>query len=475
MSQFSLNFLPERRVYSISEINAAIRETLEGAFDDVWVEGEISNCRQAPSGHYYFTLKDDQSQLRCVFFRQNARFLRFKPADGLAVLARGRIGVYEARGEYQLSVDHLEPRGAGALQLAFEQLKKKLAAEGLFDAARKRPLPLFPRTIGLVTSPRGAVVSDMLRILERRFPGLHLILYPVRVQGDGAAAEICEAIQYLGGQRARRPIPGIPPDLVIVARGGGSLEDLWPFNEESVARAIAACPVPVISAVGHETDFTIADFVADLRAPTPSAAAELAIRERSEFIERIAGLEDRLGRAARYHCSTRLRRLSEIGIERVLSLLRRRMDRASQRTDDLDYRAREHMRRRLLEAERRLWEADARLLAHDPRRHLASQRARLEQLRTAADRLIHMRLARLSGRLESLGAQLGHLSPLRVLERGYAIVQDESGMLLRRASETSPGRNLRVRLHKGSLDAQVLRVDAGAAESSDSRPHHGGK
>ncbi len=451
MSQFSLNFLPERRIYTVSEINAQIRETLEDAFAEVWVEGEISNFRQAPSGHLYFTLKDAQAQLRCVFFRQNARYLKFKPADGLAVLARGRIGVYEVRGEYQLTIEHLEPLGAGALQLAFEQLKKKLAAEGLFDAERKRPLPVFPRRIGLVTSRAGAVIADMLRILNRRFPGLHILLYPVRVQGEGAAGDIAEAIDYFSRSGAA--------DLLIVGRGGGSLEDLWPFNEEKVARAIAACSVPVIAAVGHETDFTIADFVADLRAPTPSAAAELAIRAKSEFVERIANGRNRLGRALRYKLVMALGRLTELGVERPLGVLRRRMDRSSQRTDELDYQLRERMRRRLLEAERRMASSTGRLQAQDPRVLLGVRRARLEELARALEPRVRLRLERLRGRVDSLRAEIGHLDPLGVLERGYAIVEDESGRLLRRASETAPGGRLRIRLHEGKLGVDVREVE----------------
>jgi exodeoxyribonuclease VII large subunit len=450
MSQFSLNFLPERKIYSVSEINAAIREMLEGGFAEVWIEGEISNLRAAPSGHFYFTLKDAQAQLRCVFFRQNARYLKFKPADGLAVLARGRISVYEVRGEYQLTVGHMEPLGLGALQLAFEQLKRKLAAEGLFDPSRKRPLPLFPRRIGLVTSPRGAVIADMLRIFARRFPGLHILLYPVRVQGEGAAGDICEALRFFTRFEAA--------DLLIVARGGGSLEDLWPFNEESVARAIAASAIPVISAVGHETDVTIADFVADLRAPTPSAAAELAIRARSEFVEMVANWQERLGRAMRYQSLILSRRLTERGVERAAGLLRRRIDRFGQQTDDSDYRLREITRRRLLEAARRLDAADRRLRAVDPRTQVVRCRSRLEQLRAAFQPLLRLRLARLSGRLDSLHAQLSHLSPLRVLERGYAIVRDQDGRLLRRASQTAPGRALDVRLHEGSLGVEVREV-----------------
>lgn len=455
MSQFSLSFLPDRRIYSVGEITAVIRDALEAQFADVWVEGEISNCRQASSGIYYFTLKDAEAQLRCVLFRQAARYLKFKPEDGLAALARGRIGVYEARGEYQLSVEHLEPRGAGALQLAFEQLKKKLAAEGLFDAARKRPLPVFPRRIGLVTSPGGAAIRDILHILERRFRGLHILLYPVRVQGEGAADEICEAIRYF----SRTASKAHTIDLMIVARGGGSLEDLWPFNEEQVARAIAASPVPVISAVGHETDFTIADFVADLRAPTPSAAAELAIRKRADFVDAVANFQDRLGRALRYRLSLLVRQLGESGAERAAELLRRRLDRSGQRVDELEHRFRETLRRRLLDAERRLRALDMRLRALDPRRQLAARRLRLSELQLRFDPLMRVRLARFSGRLESLSAQLGQLSPLRVLERGYAIVQDESGKLVRRSADTSAGQSLRVRLHEGRLRVDIRETE----------------
>ncbi len=451
MSQFSLDFLPERKVFSVSEINAAIRDTLEGAFAGVWVEGEISNFRAAASGHLYFTLKDAEAQLKCVFFRQNARFARFKPADGMAALARGRIGVYELRGEYQLYVEHLEPLGLGALQLAFEQLKKKLAADGLFDAARKRPLPMLPRRIGLVTSPSGAVIADMLRILHRRFPGLHVRLYPARVQGEGAAEDICRALAYFGRAKAA--------DLLIVGRGGGSLEDLWPFNEESVARAIAACPIPVISAVGHETDVTIADFVADLRAPTPSAAAELAIRPKAEFLEMIATREARLAQFLRYKLAVAARRVGELGVERPAAVLRRRLGRLSQRTDELDYQLREHIRRRLLDAERRLAAATRRLQARDVRVELERGRARLGELSGALESLFRLRLTRLAGRLESLTSQLGHLSPLRVLERGYAIVEDLEGRLLRRAADTAPGRKLRVRLHQGRLRVEVRDVE----------------
>ena len=286
-----------RQVFSVSELTATLREVLETRFAEVWVEGELSNAKVWTTGHLYFTLKDGGSQIKGVMFRSALRYLKFKPEDGLHVIVRGRISVYDPKGEYQIVAEHMEPHGYGRLQLAFDQLKKKLAAEGLFDTARKRPLPALPRRIGIVTSIDGAALRDIIRVLRRRYPNAHLIIAPSRVQGEDAAGEIVRALRQI----AR--IHGV--DVVIVGRGGGSLEDLWAFNEEKVARAIAACPVPVISAVGHETDFTIADFVADLRAPTPSAAAEMVVRRKDEFYGHIDDLCDRLTHSLR----NRLRRL----------------------------------------------------------------------------------------------------------------------------------------------------------------------
>src|SRR3954447_56107 len=282
---------PERRVFSVSELTAAIRGVLETGFGEIWVEGELSNCRTWNTGHVYFTLKDGDAQIKAVMFRSAVRYLKFKPEDGMHVIVRGQLSVYEPKGEYQIVCEHLEPRGLGALQMAVEQLKKKLHAEGLFDAARKRPLPSLPRTIGIVTSLDGAALRDIIKVLRRRHPNAHLVIRPARVQGESAAAEITR------GLRAIARVPAV--DVIILARGGGSIEDLWAFNEEVVARAIAACPVPVIAAVGHETDVTIADFVADLRAPTPSAAAELVVTAKDEFCHRIDRLSHRLEAAAR--------------------------------------------------------------------------------------------------------------------------------------------------------------------------------
>src|SRR5713101_1586674 len=323
MEQFVLQFGPERRSLTVSELNASIRELLDQEFSDIWVSGEISGTKLAASGHYYFTLKDAEAQLRCVCFRSTARFLKFKPQDGVAVLARGRIDVYEARGEYQLQVEALEVQGHGALQFAFEQLKKKLAAEGLFDRARKRPLPRFPARIGIVTSQRGAVISDMIHVLSRRFPGLHVRVFPAQVQGPGSIEEVCRGIQFFSR--------GGWAEVVIVARGGGSLEDLWTFNEEAVARALAASAAPVISAVGHETDFTIADFVADLRAPTPSAAAELVIPRKRDLVADLENRARRISQVVRLKLSEARGRLRELHLHRVFQRMATRLaERAQQ-------------------------------------------------------------------------------------------------------------------------------------------------
>jgi exodeoxyribonuclease VII large subunit len=448
VEQFALEFdlAPRRRVYTVGELNAAIRAALGEEFQDIWVAGEISGLKPASSGHLYFTLKERDSQVRCVAFRSAHRFWKFKPRDGLAVLARGRIDVYEPRGEYQLQVETLEPRGLGALQLAFEQLKKTLAAEGLFAPERKRPLPRFPRRIGIVTSPRGAAIADLIHVLTRRFPGLHIRLFPALVQGEGSVEEVCRGIEYFSQTKWA--------EVLIVGRGGGSLEDLWTFNEEAVARAIAACSVPVISAVGHETDVTIADFVADLRAPTPSAAAELAVPTREDLLERVEAARAGCLRALRYRLAMLERRLRQQGIERAASALDRRVGRAQQRIDDLTYDMRERLRaacdRR--ERERRSWEA--RLRRFDVRPRLAEDRRRLEAAAAAAAQATRMRLERRRSAFHQLAAKLGQLSPLRILERGYAIVSNQGG-ILKDAAAAPPGSRIRARLAKGELDAVV--------------------
>jgi exodeoxyribonuclease VII large subunit len=448
---FEFDLAPQRRVFTVSELNAAIRAALDAEFQDLWVTGEISGLKLAASGHYYFTLKEREAQVRCVAFRSAHRYWKFKPQDGLAVLARGRIDVYEARGEYQLLVELLEPQGLGALQLAFEQLKKKLAAEGLFAAERKRPLPRFPRRIGIVTSPRGAAIADMVHILGRRWPGVHVRLYPALVQGPGSVEEVVRGLDYFSRTAW--------PDLVIVGRGGGSLEDLWTFNEEAVARAIAACAVPVVSAVGHETDVTIADFVADLRAPTPSAAAELAVPEREEVLERLAAARAKATQGARYRLVMLERRLRQQGIDRALSVLHRRVGRHLQRIDELEYRMRERARAAIDARERARRQLEIRLRHFDVRPRLATDRRRMEGAHAAALQAVQARLARRRSALDQLSAKLSQLSPLRILERGYAIVTGPGG-IVKDAAEAPAGSAIRVRLARGTLDAAVTKSDS---------------
>ncbi len=449
MEQIELAWEPARRTWTVAELSARIRGLLSGELGDVWVSGEISGVRVAASGHCYFTLKDREAQLPCVCFRQTLRYLKCRPKDGLAVLARGGIDVYEARGQYQLIVEALEPEGLGALQLAFEKLKEKLAAEGLFDAARKRPLPKFPRRVGIVTSPTGAVIQDMLNVFERRFPGIHIRVYPALVQGEGAAEAVCAGLRYFAESGWC--------EVAIVARGGGSLEDLWAFNEEAVARAIAASPVPVISAIGHETDFTIADFVADLRAPTPSAAAELATGTLASVLERFAALEGKMGQGLRYKLAVSGRRLHELGIGRTAATLRRTLGRRQQRADELDSALRERMRAAAIEQRRRWERAAARLAALDLRLRFAKFLRRLAAAEAGAEQCVRLRLGRARAALDTRAAHLSQLSPLKILDRGYAIVQNEAGAVVREPEAAPAGSAIAIRLARGSLRAKVER------------------
>ena len=452
--QFLLNFIPERKVYRVGELSRLVREKLETQFFDIWVEGEISNFRPASSGILYFTLKDESAQLRCVCFRQQARYLRFRPEDGLQVLARGKISVYEARGEYQLYVEYLEPQGLGALQLAFEQLKKKLTLEGLFESSRKKPLPRLPRRIGIITSPRGAAIQDIIRILRRRYENLHLSVYPVRVQGDGAVDDIVEALRFF-----HRPSPrGIAMDVLILARGGGSLEDLWAFNEEKLARAISACVIPVISAIGHETDFTIADFVADLRAPTPSAAAEIVVETKRQLHQQVSACAEALERVARYRLLRLRHHLAELTTHRGFHTLRTMLAQAGQKSDDLTARMTEALRGDLRLARRR-WERQQSFLLHlDLRGKLERDSLRLNRQTAALGHHARLLLTRHQRKLEPLTAQLLSLSPHRILERGYAIVLDEGGKILSDAAQASVGQGVTVRLARGALTAEIKNV-----------------
>jgi exodeoxyribonuclease VII large subunit len=450
-TQLQFNLQPTRRVLTVSELTARIRDLLAKNFTDIWVVGEISNCREAQSGHIYFTLKDDRAQVRCVFFKQQQRGIKFRPEDGLQMTVRGSISVYETRGEYQIYVENLEPVGLGALQLAFEQLKKRLEAEGLFAAERKKPLPLLPSRIGLITSPRGAAVRDVVRILRRRFPNVHLTVYPVRVQGEGAAAEIVKALKFFNQKKLA--------DVLIVARGGGSMEDLWAFNEEPVARAIAASAIPVISGVGHETDFTIADFVADVRASTPSAAAELVVQTRREFDKHIADLRETLASQIRYRLLELSRRVHELsarrGFRRPLDLLRQQRQRADEMTSRLAL----GLRAQLEKSRKRFTAAHLRIMSFDFRVKIAAFRLRLERrsadLSVRAERLLRSKRER----LDRLRLQLEERSPLRVLERGYAIATDAAGNLLRDAAQVSLGDSVAIQLHRGRLSTEVKKKE----------------
>src|SRR5262250_1886468 len=341
MSQLTFNLQPTRTVLTVSELTARIRDLLARNFTDIFVQGEISNCREAQSGHIYFTLKDDRAQIKCVFFKQQQRGVKFRPEDGLQVTVRGTISVYEQRGEYQIYVESIEPVGLGALQLAFDQLKKRLEAEGLFATERKKPLPVLPSRIGLITSPSGAAVRDVVRILTRRFPNVHLTLFPVRVQGEGAAQEVVKALKFFNAKKF--------VDVLILARGGGSLEDLWAFNEEIVARAIADSEIPIISGVGHETDFTIADFVADVRASTPSAAAELVVQTRREFDKHIADLLQTMANLLRYKLLEFSNKVYELenrrGFDRPLEMLRQFGQRVDAITSQLAHGLRSQLER----------------------------------------------------------------------------------------------------------------------------------
>jgi exodeoxyribonuclease VII large subunit len=453
MTQLTFNLQPTRKAWTVSELTAKIRDLLAKNFTDITVQGEISNCREAQSGHIYFTLKDDRAQVRCVFFKQQQRGIKFRPEDGLQMTVRGALSVYETRGEYQIYVENLEPIGLGALQLAFEQLKKRLEAEGLFDPASKKPLPLLPSRIGIITSPRGAAVRDVVRILTRRFPNVHLTVYPVRVQGEGSAEEIVKALRFFNTKRI--------VDVLILTRGGGSMEDLWAFNEEIVARAIFASEIPVISGIGHETDFTITDFVADVRASTPSAAAELVVQTRAQFDKHIADLRETLAGLVRYRLLALSRRVHEFsarrGFRRPLDLLRQQRQRADEMTSRLAL----GLRARLEQSRKRFTAAHLRIAAFDFRVKIATFRLRLERHTAELGVRIERLLRAKRDRLEKLTLQLQERSPLRVLERGYAIATDAAGNLLRDAAHVAVGDTVSIQLHHGRLSTEVKKKEGG--------------
>lgn len=452
---------PERRIWTVADLVGSIRQQIEAAYVDLWVEGEISNCRLAPSGHIYFTLKDSDAQLPVVLFRRQAQLLRFRPVDGLAVLVRGRVSIYESRGQLQLIAETMEPRGAGSLQLAFEQLKARLLTEGLFDSSRKRPLPAFPRCVGVITSPTGAVIRDIVTVVGRRHARLNLLVFPAVMQGVASPGSVAAGIRWFNRN------PSLV-DLILIARGGGSMEDLACFNDEALARIIAASELPIVSAIGHETDFTIADFVADLRAPTPSAAAELITAAQHRIEDRIDALSLRLRRSIRLHLLESRQQYARLSAPTVLHRISDSIDRRSQRVDELALRLdRAAMRRLRLRADR-LRLLDERLRRQDVGLRLAVAHRRIERSVARLDRAVVESISGRRSRLHSARARLQALSPLSVLARGYALVYVDKGVegvsakeeLLRSASEVAPGQKIRARLASGTLSAQVTATDA---------------
>jgi len=465
---------PPRKIYPVRELVASVRTQLERAFTDVYVEGEISNYRPAESGHLYFTMKDGSAQLRVVMWRTQARLLRFRPENGLQVIARGRVTIYDERGDLQFQAEHLEPKGAGALQIAFEQLKSKLAAEGLFDQSRKKPVPALPRRIGLVTSPRGAALQDILNILRRRHESVNVLIYPAQVQGDVAASEVTAGVGYFSRQGQ--------VDVIIVARGGGSFEDLFAFNDEGLARAIATCDIPVISAVGHETDFTICDFVADLRAPTPSAAAELVIRTKHALSEKLHGFYKRMTQAINYKLLRANNALSTLAQNAVFARMQDSVARRQQRVDDLGFRLAQAQSRLLKSHTRRLETLEAHLRQYDLRvrvgvmrrqldarttelasvssRLFVSRRTQVDRLTMALERAGETVLLRRRSGWERLHSNLHALSPKAILARGYALVFDARGRLVKQAAQLKPGEQVRTQLGRGEFTAEVKLVDS---------------
>jgi exodeoxyribonuclease VII large subunit len=445
----------ERRILTVSEVTADIRGVLESSFGEIWVEGEISNCRVWNTGHMFFSLKDDTAQIKAIMYRSAVRNLRFKTEDGLHVLARGRLSVYEPKGEYQLLCEQLEPQGVGARQVAFEQLKRKLQAEGLFAESRKRPLPALPRKIGIVTSLDGAALRDIINVLRRRYPNAHLVIRPTRVQGEGAADEIARAVRDIG--RVSRV------DVAIVGRGGGSVEDLWAFNDEAVARAIVASPVPIISAVGHEVDFTIADFVADLRAPTPSAAAEIVVSRKDEYCSYIERLSERLSAVMRSRVQQRRAAVHALVARRGFAAFTARLALRGRHAAELTHALRRTMSESLARGERRLGKLRLRLESRDLRRRLGAIAERL----TASDGRMGAAIARRReaavSDLRTLSGRLDALSPLAVLGRGYSVTWNaDRTAIIRRVDEVKAGDRVNVTLHQGEIACDVVdtRVDS---------------
>lgn len=439
-----------RRIWKVANLVSEVRIHIERDFGDLWVEGEISNLRSAPSGHIYFTLKDGDAQLPVVLFRKQASLLRFRPEDGLQVIVRGKVSVYEQRGQMQIVAEFMEPVGAGSLQIAFEQLKARLQQEGLFNLERKKPLPTFPRCVGIITSPAGAVILDFLNVAGRRHGALNVLLYPASVQGDTAAAEVSAGIRFFNRVRS--------VDVIVIARGGGSLESLAPFNSELLARAIAESGLPIVSAIGHETDFTIADFAADLRAPTPSAAAEIITGTLHKVEERIEQAAHRLQRAGRYRLMQARDSFARLGVDTSLARLREGFGRRQQRVDELRFRIDAAWNSASRGVSEQLQQLTARLKRQDATHRLQLVREKLTTLETRLVRLQQNQMHHDSVRLQSISRQLHALSPLAVLNRGYALVFDESGALVKNASDLTHDQRLMTRLAQGMLESRVTEI-----------------
>lgn len=448
----------ERHPVSVSELTASIRGTLEKSFGSIWVEGEISNFRAHTSGHWYFTLKDEFAQVRAACYRSTNQRIRFRPESGLQVRARGRLTVYEPKGEYQLIVESLEPVGAGALQLAFEQTKERLQSEGLFAAELKRAIPYFPRRVGVVTSASGAAIRDIINVISRRTRTVHVLFAPARVQGDGAAHEVIRAIKFLNDHHARALRDGTYDgriDVIIVGRGGGSVEDLWTFNEEAVARAIRASAIPVISAVGHETDFTIADFAADLRAPTPSAAAELVAAHEEQLCSALDRLISNLSRTVRYRIAAERSRVRELTFARGFDEVRAKLRDAVAALDARQSRLRDAIANSFQRRVQRFDVAARALSPAELRNRALAQRARFDALCNSQNAAMLAQLEDAHRQFGVVAAALDAMSPLKVLERGYAIAQRADGAIIREAGAVAKGAALRLRLWKGALDCRV--------------------
>lgn len=438
---------PERRIWTVRALVSAVRTQLEREYSDCWVEGEISNLRIPDSGHIYFTLKEESAQIRVVMFRSSAKLLRFRPENGLHVTVRGRITVYEDRGELQISAEFMEPQGAGALQLAFEQLKARLEAEGLFDPSRKKPIPGLPHRIGIITSPQAAALRDVLNILARRHHSANVLIYPAQVQGEAAPLEVTAGVRHFNRTA--------DVEVIIIARGGGSVEDLAAFNHEGLARVIASSKIPIISAIGHETDFTIVDFVADLRAPTPSAAAELVIRSRQEIETQAAELLQRLERAVRYRLLMARQELMQRTQHSAFARMMDGINRRQQRVDELRFRL-ERAERQAIERCRRRWEtASAAVRHYDARQRLAAVRQKLEGQTASLASAAQARLTAARAGLDRRIAALEALSPTAILNRGYALVFDREGRLLKDAGTLKPGDEIAARLARGRVKARV--------------------